>query len=225
MQQELPVVRIATRADEEEIMAMCRRLHEENGLFTLNEKKVRECLRKCYDREGSVVGVIGEPGNLQASTCLMISSFYYTDDWHLEEHWNFVDKDFRKARNAEALIEFNKACAIKMGIPLFTGIITNKQMAGKVRLYRRLLGHPAGAYFVYNAKWNVDPIASHGELRGRLKEWAKTCNDSPREVTFSVAQKKLGPLLREAAEAISAEDNIWGGSSALSNGNAGSHER
>lgn len=200
-------------------MAMCRRLHAENGLFTLDDKKVRECLRKWYDGEGGVVGVIGEPGKLQASTCLMIGSFYYTNDWHLEEHWNFVDKDFRRSRNAEALIEFGKDTADKMGIPLFTGIITNRQMAGKVRLYQRLLGHPAGAYFVYNAKWNVEPIVSHGELRGRLKQWAKTCNDAPREVTFTVAQKKLGPLLREAAEAISAEDNLWGASpSPSSNG-------
>jgi hypothetical protein len=220
MTQELPAVRIATPAEEDEVMAMCRRLHKENGLFTLSEKKVRDCIRKCFTGEGTIVGVVGEPGKLKGSICMSISEMYYTEDWHLTELWNYVEPEFRVSRNAEAMIEFGKACANKMGIPFFTGIITNKQMAGKVRLYRRLLGYPLGAFFVHNAPWETDPMEDHFELRNRLRNFAMVCNNTPRKVTFAVARSELGPLLREAAEAITVEDNIWSDPAKKTNGAA-----
>src|SRR5262245_66687015 len=101
---DLPKVRIATRADEEEVMAMCRALHEENGLFSLDEGKIRDIFRKYYDRKGAIIGVIGQAGNIEASTCLLISDNYYTNDNHLAELWNHVGRDYRHSRNAEALI-------------------------------------------------------------------------------------------------------------------------
>ena len=220
MPHDLPTVRIAVADDEPEVMAMCGRLHRENGLFTLNEEKVRNQIRKCFARQGTIVGVIGDHGKLQASTCLSISDYYYSDDWHLAELWNFVDKDYRKSRNAEALIEFGKSCADKMGCPLLTGIITNSHMAGKVRLYRRLLGHPAGAFFIYNSKWKSEPIEDHSDLRQRLRELAVLCNTSPKKINSYFVNKKIGPLLREAADAIGAEDNVWSGVASALNGAA-----
>lgn len=208
MPQALPYVRIATPEDEEPVMAMCRRLHTENGLFSLNEDKIRALLHRCYKKEGTIVGVIGEPGHIEASTCLMISDYYYTDEWHLGELWNYVEESFRKGTdNAEALIEFGKACAVKMNLPFITGVITNKQMAGKVRLYRRLLGYPSGAFFCYNSQWKTEPIEKHDLLRHRLREWAQKCND--RRVTPAMAQKEIGDLLREAARALANEDEVW----------------
>lgn len=224
MSNDLPEVRIAQPQDEPEIMAMCRRLWEENGLFSYNEEKVRDCLHKCYARNSAnetpvIVGVIANSeGIIEASTCMMVSDFYYTDDWHLAELWNFVDEPYRKSKDIEALIEFGKGCSNKMGIPYLTGIITNKQMAGKVRKYRRLLGQAAGAFFIYNAPWKSDPMEDHFELRTRLKQIAGVCTSNPREVTFSMVQKKIAPLLTEAAEALGSEDNIWG--SAKANGSA-----
>src|SRR5580698_530928 len=133
---DLPTVTIARPDQESAIMAMCNRLWEENGLFSYNPEKVRQCLHQCYARKDEnatpvIVGVItNETGQIEASTCLMVSDFYYTDDWHLAELWNFVDEPYRASRNAEALIQFGKSCADTMSVPFFTGIITNKQMAG-----------------------------------------------------------------------------------------------
>jgi hypothetical protein len=211
MQKELPKPRIARPPDEEPIMAMCRRLHAENGLFSLSEDKVRDCLHRCFTGTGTIVAVIGPTAAIEASMCLAMSNFYYTTDVHLEEQWNFVDKDYRKSRNAEALIEFGKECAEKMGMAFFTGIITNKQMAGKVRLYRRLLGQPAGAYFIHNANWKREPMEEHQELRQRLKELAQKCNDG--KITMKMAKSQLAPLLREAVDAIGSDDNLWGSAS------------
>lgn len=173
----LPLVRIATPADEEEVMAMCRELHDENGLFTLSEKKIRDLFRKCYERKGAIVGVVGPNGKIEATTCLLISDNYYTEDWHLAELWNHVGKDHRHSSNAEALIRFGIKCSDEIGIPFVTGIITNNRVAGKVRLYRQILGYPAGAFFVHGGKWAegvkpseedfMKPLESRAERRQR----------------------------------------------------------
>lgn len=211
----LPLVRLADPADEEDILAMCQRLHDENGLFTLSIDRVKACLERYYTRQGAIVGVIGAPGNLQASTCLEMSNFYYTNDLHLAELWNFVDAPFRRSHNAEALIQFCKDCADKMKMPLFTGIITNRQMAGKVRLYRRYLGYPTGAFFVYNSKWQSEPMEDHSVLRNRLREISLALrNQAKPGVAMTVPKKNdlaaWASLMREAADAIDSADSLWG---------------
>jgi hypothetical protein len=179
---DLPQVRVATPADEEEIMILVRELHGENGLFSLNEQKVRENLHKCFERKGAIVGVIGEAGKIEASTCLLFSEMYYTDEWHIAELWNHVAVPYRNSRNLEALIAFGKKCSNVIGLPLITGVITNKRVEGKVRLYRKLLGYPAGAFFVYNGKWSANvqpsvedfwrPFEGRTEARKRLRREA-----------------------------------------------------
>lgn len=149
----LPQVRIATPDDDDEIMDLCRALHAENGLFTLNENKIRGYFQQSHARKGAFVGVIGPKGKIEASTCLLITDSYYTDDWHLTELWCHVGEKYRNSRNAEALIEFGKSCSDRIGIPLVIGIISNDRVRQKVRLYRRMLGYPAGAFFVYNGRW------------------------------------------------------------------------
>lgn len=214
----LPLVRLAQQEDEDDILAMCRRLHQENGLFSLSEQKVRACIRKHYDRQGVIVGVIGLPGKLEASTCLELSGFYYTDDTHLAELWNFVDAAYRHSHNAEALIQFGKSCAEQMRMPFFTGIITNRQMAGKVRLYRRSLGYPTGAFFIHNANWKPEPMEDHTDLRNKLRAAAHDCGrfniGERRQNNTMLLQRsdvmRLAELLREAADAIDRCDNLWG---------------
>lgn len=214
-QAELPTVRIATPADEADVMAMCKRLWSENGIFSFDDEKVRKLLHRCFNRQGTIVGVIGEPGHIEASTCLGIGDFYYTGDWHLEEFWNFVDVEYRKSKNADALIEFAKRCSDEMGIPLFTGVITAKQMAGKVRLYRRRLGHPIGAYFLYGASLHLTPQVSeavdggYGDLKKRIAEFLMGFSD--RSVPHRVTKEQLVPLLRDVMAAIKkmSEDDFW----------------
>ena len=205
MQGELPEVRIAVPQDEAELMEMCKRLWTENGLFSFSEDKVRECLHKCYARQGNIVGVIGPSGRIEASTCLAISDFYYTTDWHLGELWNFVDESYRKSRNIEALIRFGIDCSDKMQIPLFTGIITNKQLAGKVRKYRQMLGHPVGAFFVHGSKWNTavqeaSAEDKHKELWDRITGFLAKYSD--RSIPHAVVRDKLVPLMRDMKDLV-----------------------
>lgn len=156
------VVRLASKLEEEELMEMCREIHAENGLVSMAEEKVRAMLNRAFNKEGGIIGVIGKPGSLEAIIMIVMTKFWSSDDDHLEELFSYVRRPFRtkfngadtiKMPHAEALVNFAKKCSDEIGIPLVIGIITNKRMAGKVRLYRSILGYPAGAYFVVNPKW------------------------------------------------------------------------
>lgn len=151
---DFPKVRTAKPDDEEEIMALCRDLHKENGLFSLSEARVRGIMQQAFAGRNAFVGVIGARGRIEATACLLMdTSQYYSDDLCLVELWNHVAEPYRSSRNIDALIKFEKDCSDKTGLTLITGIITNNRVAAKVRKYRQLYGYPAGAFFVYNAKW------------------------------------------------------------------------
>jgi N-acetylglutamate synthase-like GNAT family acetyltransferase len=147
-------VRKADIRDESELMQLCRELHEENGLFTMNEDLVRANLRHAFMNNGGVIGVIGEPGKMEAAIYIKLGTFWYSDQLHLEELFVFVRPEFRKSSNAKDLITFAKKCSEELNIPLVTGIITNERTEAKVRLYERQFPKKAGAFFLYNSKFN-----------------------------------------------------------------------
>lgn len=152
-------VRIATIEDQDEIIKLLHLMHAEGGMHPLDEDCARELFARAFDRKGGIIGVIGERGDIRAFLYILISRFWYTRDNHLEEIFNFVRPDVRKSDYAKTLIAFAKKCSDDIGIPLVIGVLTNTRLEGKVRLYRRSLGVPAGAFFIHNASWvnNADP--------------------------------------------------------------------
>ncbi len=141
-------VRVADPSDEEELMAMCRNLHAENGAFSMSEEKVRALLWRAFNRQDGLIGVIGASGRLEGSIYLLIDQLWYSNDWCLLELWNYVLPAYRRSTNAKELIAFAKKCSEALRLPLFIGILSNEQTEAKVRLYRRQLGTPAGAFFL-----------------------------------------------------------------------------
>lgn len=142
-------VRLATEADIPEILRLCVLLHEENGLASMSEEKVTGLVWRCISRHGGLIGVIGEPGELEAMIALQIDSLWYTDHEILSELFNFVRADCRRTDHAKRLVAFAKLTAEGMGLPLFIGVISNHRTKAKVRLYQRQLGEPAGAFFIH----------------------------------------------------------------------------
>ncbi len=142
-------VRIAGKNDEEELMEICRRLHAENGMFPMNQNKVRDVLRKAFNREGGILGVIGDPGKIEGAIYMMVSTFWYSDECHLEELFSYVLPEYRRSRNALELVEFGKWCSDQSGFKLLIGIQSNERTAAKIRLYHRKLGDPIGAFFLH----------------------------------------------------------------------------
>lgn len=145
-------VRIVGREDEDEVMALCRDLHHENGIFELDESKVRAMLHRAFNREGGILGAIGPSGSIEGLIYMLVSTFWYSQDPHLEELFLYVPPAFRgKTRNAIELIQFAKWCSEQSGFPLLIGVISNERTEGKVRLYQRQFSKPLGNFFFYTA--------------------------------------------------------------------------
>ncbi len=131
-------------------MELCRALHAENAMFAMNEDKVSKMLDRAFTGQGSIIGALGPVGGIQGAICLLITSFWYSDEFCLEELYSFVLPQYRKSENAKHLITFAKRCSTELGIPLVIGVVSNIRTQAKVGLYARQLSDPVGAYFAFN---------------------------------------------------------------------------
>lgn len=152
-------VRKAVLADKPELMELCRALHAENAMFSMNENKVEAMLDKAFNQQGAVIGALGHTGEIQGAISLLISSFWYSDQYCLEELYSFVFPQYRRSENAKHLITFAKRCSTELGIPLVIGVVSNIRTRAKVGLYQRQLSDPVGAYFAYNMP-QKEPVAT-----------------------------------------------------------------
>ena len=157
-------VRAGTRADEADMLALCHELHQENGLFEMEDDRVRAMLDRAYNGQGAIIGIIDGDGEIAGAICVVISSMWYRSPEHLEELFNYVRPKYRTTKTAKALVRFAKECTDKTGLPIVIGIVTNKRLEAKVRLYRTELGLPAGAFFIYGVKqWANESFMDHPE--------------------------------------------------------------
>lgn len=145
-------VRLAVPADEDKIISMISMLHEENGIFPLSERKVRDYMQRFFRQEGALIGVVGPVGDPVGSIYLEIGQPYYSESWYLNEAWNFVHPDHRRTDFAKKLLAWAKQMSSEMHLPLMIGIVTNHRTEAKVRLYEKQL-EKAGAFFVWNREF------------------------------------------------------------------------
>lgn len=142
--------RLAELDEVDDIMKLCRRLHRENGQFPMDDVMVRERIRDALTREKlGIIGVIGKHHKIEAVIYLMLSSFWFTQEMHVEELFSYVPPEHRKSSHAKMLIEYAKETADALKMRLFIGVVSTIRTQAKVRLYRRQLGEPVGAYFIY----------------------------------------------------------------------------
>lgn len=151
-------VRLAIPSDEDRIYKLLSEgLFQENGTFSLSEERSREFIRQAVNHQGGIIGVIEEEGQLAGSIGLNLGRFWYSDDWHVEEYWNFVAEPYRKSIGtqykrsdyAKDLINFAKWVSERMELVLNIGIISTHRTEAKCRLYSRTLT-PCGQFFMHN---------------------------------------------------------------------------
>lgn len=147
----LPRVRAAKPEDFPAIMRLCRMLYEENGMADVIWPRVEQTVFDGVNGNRSLIGVIGTAPceNLHGMLLLRFSQMWYSDEPVLEELYNYVPPEHRKSGNARALLEFAKAASDRLEIPLLIGILSTHRTRAKVRLYERVFGEPAGAFFLY----------------------------------------------------------------------------
>lgn len=135
-----PAVRLATEADEEALMAHIRIGYADNGFGTFSERRVQEYIRHATRGQGGIIGVIDGPSGFEASICLFLDQFFYSEDWILRERWIFVHPDHRKKKHFDRLIDYARACQAKMSeggpfMPLVCGIATKTRVMAKIKLW------------------------------------------------------------------------------------------
>lgn len=143
----IPVKKAVIR-QRDEILHICRQNHGENGQFKLAIAKVENMVDKAFRNEGAIIGVVGRE-RVEGLIFLLISQFWYTDDWCLEEIMNYVLPDYRRSTHAKDMIKFGVRCSDELSIPLVIGVVSNERTKAKVELYRRQLGEPVGGYFIH----------------------------------------------------------------------------
>lgn len=159
------IVRRATPADREQIWQLFHLLHAENGVFSLSELKINWLLDRVLHPElipegdmglRGYMGVIGPSHAIEGFILMVLATFWYTEDFHIEELTNFVHPDYRKSHHAKTLLSYSRHLSDKIGIPLLIGIISNTRTEAKVRLYRRQLPE-VGSFFLYGASSENGP--------------------------------------------------------------------
>lgn len=142
-------VRLARPEDETNIYDLLVLMHEENGLFSMDEETVQSLIHDVVSNKKGVVGLIENDGDIEAAICLMINNLWYTQDYCISDLFNFVAPQYRKSTRAKSLIQFAKNYADEIGIPLFMGIVSNVRTEAKIKLMERQM-NKAGAFFIYN---------------------------------------------------------------------------
>lgn len=148
-------VRVATPDDVEGCLRLFIMANEENGIAHLDRDKLFHIVWPSLHQDGGLIGVIGEPGaHPEGVVLLRIESLWYSDSPVISEKLVYVHPDFRSAKGGRAakLCEFSKRVSDELQMPLVVGIVSNERTKGKIKMYERLLGPQAGAYFLYNGK-------------------------------------------------------------------------
>ena len=149
-------VRYATPEDEDGVMALCRLQAEENAMFDVEEDLLRMAVRRALRFDRTILGVIGERGDLRGGLMIFVGNPWYSDQVVLQELFNFVHPDHRQNTTyAYDLIDFGKHLSDKMQLTLHIGVISNTRTEAKVRMYKKKL-HYVGAFFNYNGTLGRD---------------------------------------------------------------------
>jgi GNAT superfamily N-acetyltransferase len=141
-------IRIATPNDYQEMFRLCCLLHRENAVHKFNELKVRSLVWRAVNQDSAIAAVIGRSDDIKAMILMTLEEIVYSDSFELVERWNYVRPDSRKSNYAKQMIGFAKKCADETGLILAIGIISEKKLEAKRRLYERMLPL-SGYWFIY----------------------------------------------------------------------------
>lgn len=153
-------VRLAIRADEDDLMAIAREVHPQSALrgsdgapLPIDEDMVRTELRRAitHDRSNfpAFIGVVGGCGEIQASIYLACELTWFSPAPVLCDRWVYVQPDHRSSKLVGTLYDFAKRAARAANLPLNVGVLTKGREVAKARLLRRYFGEPIGTSFLY----------------------------------------------------------------------------
>lgn len=157
------VITVAGPEHVHEIMDIAIAASNENGFLPADPTRMLQEIYPALCRDHGLVGIIGVPGGrIEGAILMRIGKMWYGNDDVVEERGIFIHPDYRSAKGGRArkLCEFAKTTADALGLPLIIGVLSNHRTEGKVRMYKRIFGEPAGAFFLYGARTDSGMLGS-----------------------------------------------------------------
>lgn len=153
-------VRTGTPLDVHPLMDCAIAACSDNGLIEHDPEKLLIDIWPALNLDRGIVGIIGNEV-VEAAILLRVDKLFYTNKDMLLERSLFVRPEFRKSGDhrisrAKLLCAFAKEAAAALNLQLIIGILTHERVAGKIKLYEREFGEPAGAYWVYDPSKKKD---------------------------------------------------------------------
>lgn len=163
----LSPVRLASPADETDLMAVLRAMHEESGLLDCEGRLPPFCADKAlaHLRRATMLrasepgtawcGIIGEPEAVEGAIYLAVEEPPLSRQMFLAMKWDYVAPPYRRSRIVDAMFLFARTLADRLRLTLVTATSSERQIA-KHRLYQYTFGcRPLGAVFVYTPSSTV----------------------------------------------------------------------
>lgn len=135
-------------------MALAIQAAEENGFLDASAPRLLNDVWPALNQDHGLCAVVGpNQGEIQGMLVLRIGTLYYSDQVCIDEKVIYVKPEYRSAKGGRAakLCEFSKHTSDVLGLPLCVGVLSNTRTAAKVKMYERIFGPPAGAFFLYGA--------------------------------------------------------------------------
>ena len=79
---------------------------------------------------------------------MVIDPVWYSDDFMLQEYFNYVRPDARRSTYAQDLLAYGRYCADQLHIPFTCAVTSKPRTEAKCRLYRRMIPK-IGEFFQY----------------------------------------------------------------------------
>ena len=157
-------VRYANRDDEDALVAMVRRMHDDKewGLRDWDglplrpaEEKVRAIIQRATvpnrnaPDAGCWIGVVSVGAELQGSACLRVQEPELSGGAYLEEIWNWVAPEHRRGIAGQLLLAFSLGLADEKQLTLVSAVRCYDN-GGRYRFLKRRIGQPIGSLFQYH---------------------------------------------------------------------------
>jgi hypothetical protein len=146
-------IRLATPDDMTEVMRLAVTACQENSFLDASVELLAREIYPALVQDHGLCGVIGPVGTnkIEGLVLLRLGRMWYSTEMVVEEKAIFVYPEYRSAKGGRAskLCEFSKKVADTLGMKLLIGVLSAHRTQGKVKMYTRQFGEPAGAFWLY----------------------------------------------------------------------------
>ena len=141
---------LARPDDEDQLVDLLRERHEEEGLGSFDEGKVRATVRRGISRDWSCIGVIRGRFNIEASVGIYLNSWWYSNDDILSDLWCYARAAYRKSAHARTLLSFAKWTALELNRPFVATHFLNADTTKRVISLQKEVGPPRGSIYIFD---------------------------------------------------------------------------